>query len=225
MKGLGCRGFVEIEIAAEHFISPFTTQHHFDSHAFNDACQQIHRGRGANGGDIVSFDVVNDVADSVQSFLDGIVDFMMHGSDKAGHFAGFYQVGRTFQTDSKGMELRPPGIFFIVGFYPFACIFLGNGRDDGTVQTAGKKYAVGHITHQLAFNGLFQSVVYVQGIGIVVFHGFVFKPVADVPAGHLAFFSPIVMAGKEGFVFITEPFEGFQLAGAVYFAVLILTYI
>ena len=33
------------------------------------------------------------------------------------------------------------------------------------------------------------------------------------------------MAGKEGFVFITEPFEGFQLAGAVYFAVLILTYI
>ena len=90
MKGLGCRGFVEIEIAAEHFISSFATQHHFDSHAFNDACQQIHRGRGANGGDIVSLDVVNDVADSVQSFLDGIVDFMMHGSDKAGHFAGFY---------------------------------------------------------------------------------------------------------------------------------------
>ena len=67
---------------------------------------------------------------------------MMHGSDKAGHFAGFYQVGRTCQTDGKGMELMPPGIFFIVGFYPFACIFLGNGRDDGTVQTAGKKYAV-----------------------------------------------------------------------------------
>ena len=74
---------------------------------------KIHRGRGANGGDIVSLDVVNDVADSVQSFLDGIVDFMMHGSDKAGHFAGFYQVGRTFQTDGKGMELRPPGIFFM----------------------------------------------------------------------------------------------------------------
>ena len=39
------------------------------------------RGRGANGGDIVSLDVVNDVANSVQSFLDGIVDFMMHGSE------------------------------------------------------------------------------------------------------------------------------------------------
>lgn len=88
---IGC--LVEVEVTAEYFISSFAAQYHLDTHALDNTCQQIHRGRGADGGDIVSFDVIDDIADGIQSFLNGVVDFVVDGSDKIGYFTCFGQVG------------------------------------------------------------------------------------------------------------------------------------
>ena len=68
---------------------------------FDDTCQQIHGGGGADSGYVVSLNEIDDVADSIEAFLNGIVYLVMHGTDMTGHFAGFNQVGSTLQADAK----------------------------------------------------------------------------------------------------------------------------
>ena len=67
----------------------------------------------------------------------------MHGTDMTGHFAGFNQVGSTLQADGEGMELRPPGICLVVCLDAFGGIFLGDGRDDGRIESATEQDTVG----------------------------------------------------------------------------------
>ena len=77
MKGAGIRGLVEIQIASEHFVRPFSAQHHLDAHGFDDPCQQIHGSRGPYRSHIISFYMIYDVLQGIQTFLYGIVYFMM----------------------------------------------------------------------------------------------------------------------------------------------------
>lgn len=56
-------------------------KHHFDAHGFNFPRHQVHRRRSANSGHIVGFDVIDNVADRIQPFLDGKVNFMVHGAE------------------------------------------------------------------------------------------------------------------------------------------------
>ncbi|MPM06491.1 hypothetical protein SDC9_52792 [bioreactor metagenome] len=77
----GIGRFVEIEVTAENFIGSFAGKYHFHAHRFDDAGEEVHRGTGTDGGYIVGLDVVNHVADGIQSFLHGEVDFVVHGAD------------------------------------------------------------------------------------------------------------------------------------------------
>lgn len=88
---------VEVKVSAEHFIGSFAAQHHLDAHALDDACQKIHRRRGAHGGYVVGLDEINHIAHGVQPLLNGVVDFVVHGADVVCHLACLRQVGRTFQ--------------------------------------------------------------------------------------------------------------------------------
>ena len=101
MEGFGIRSLVEIEVTTEYFVGSFTTQHHLDTHAADDACQQIHRGRGTYGRHVVGLDVVDHVTNSVQTLLNRIVDFVVNRSDIVGHLLGSSQVRRTLQTYGK----------------------------------------------------------------------------------------------------------------------------
>ena len=122
---------MEVKVTAEHLVRSFTAKHHFDAHALDDACQQIHRSGGADGGYVVSLDKIDYIAYGVQPFLNGIVDFVVNRTDVSRHFARLDQVGSAFQPHCEGMELRPPGIGFIVCLDAFGGISLGNGGDDG----------------------------------------------------------------------------------------------
>ena len=114
-------------------------------------------GGGADSGYVVSLNEIDDVADSIEAFLNGIVYLVMHGTDMTGHFAGFNQVGSTLQADGEGMELRPPGICLVVCLDAFGGIFLGDGRDDGRIESATEQDTVGDVGHQLALYGGFKG--------------------------------------------------------------------
>ncbi|MNZ96571.1 hypothetical protein D3C78_1157700 [compost metagenome] len=82
----GIRCLMEVQVTAEHFVRTFTRQHHLDAHRLDFARHQVHRGRGANGGNVIGFDVINHVANGVQTFLYGEVDLMVHGAQVVCHF-------------------------------------------------------------------------------------------------------------------------------------------
>ena len=139
VEGLGVGCFVEVEIAAKHLVGSLARKHHFDAHASDDACQQIHRCRGAHGGDVVSLDEVDDVADGIESFLYGVVDFVMHGSDVLCHQSGFSQVGSALQSYGEGVQPWPVGLCLASVLYTYGREFLGNGRDDRRVKSEERR--------------------------------------------------------------------------------------
>ena len=98
---------MEVEIATENFVGTLAAEHHLDTHRLDDSCQQVHRRRGADGSDIVGFDEIDDVTNSIQSILNGVVDFVVNGADMVGHHLGLGQVGGSLQTDGKGVQTRP----------------------------------------------------------------------------------------------------------------------
>ena len=48
-----------------------------------------------------SLDEIDDVADGIETFLDGIVDLVVNGADMVGHELRLGQVGRAFQAHSE----------------------------------------------------------------------------------------------------------------------------
>lgn len=101
MESLCVRCFVEIEVTAEYFIGTFAAQYHLDAHALDDAGKQVHRGGGAHGGHVVGLDVVDDIAHGVQTFLNGVVDFVVYGTDMVGHFLALAKSGAPFSPTAK----------------------------------------------------------------------------------------------------------------------------
>ena len=89
MESLWRGRFVEVQITAEHLVCPFAAEHHFDAHAFDDTCQQVHGGGCAHCCHVVGFDEVDDIAEGIQSFLNGVVDFVMNRTDVLRHFTSF----------------------------------------------------------------------------------------------------------------------------------------
>ena len=125
------------------------------------------------------------------------------------------KVGRPFQSDGEGVELRPPCLLPSAGLDAPGSILLGDCRDDGAVESARQQHPVGNVAHQLALYGGFQGVMQFVHRRRVVFHGVIVRPFAFVPAGHLAFAAPVVVPRRERFVALALPFERLQLAGTV----------
>ena len=97
----GVRRLMEVKVAAEHFVRTFAGEHHLDAHRLDFARHQVHWRRGANGGDVIGFDVVNHVADGVRAFLHGEVDLMVHGAQMVGDLLRGAQIRRAFQPTAK----------------------------------------------------------------------------------------------------------------------------
>ena len=130
MESLGIRCFVEIEISSEYLICSLTGEYHLDTHTADDSCQQIHRGRCSNGCHIVGLDEIDDITDGIQTFLYGIVDFMMHGTDVLCYEASLSKVWCTFQSYSKGVQTWPVSLGLFTILNTISTVFLCDGRDD-----------------------------------------------------------------------------------------------
>ena len=116
--------FVEVEVAAEDFICTLTAEHHLYAHGLDDSSEEVHRCGGTDSGDIVGLYVVYYIADGVETFLYGIVDFMVDSADMVSHFLGFGQVGGSLEAYGEAVELWPPCCRCIVCLHTHGGIFL-----------------------------------------------------------------------------------------------------
>ena len=130
MEGLRIGGLMEIEVTTKDFIGSLTTEYHLDTHRLDDASQQVHRRRSPNGSNIVGLDEVDNIADGIESFLNGIVDFMVDSTDMVGHHLGLGQIRRTFQAHGEGVQTGPIGTRLRVVLDTMLAELLGNGRNN-----------------------------------------------------------------------------------------------
>ena len=101
---------VEIEVASEYLVSTLAREYHLNTHRLYDACQEVHRGRGADCGHIVGLDKINNIAYGIETFLNCVVNFMVNSSNVICHHLCLCEVRCTFQTYGKRVESRPPGL-------------------------------------------------------------------------------------------------------------------
>ena len=219
MEGAGVGGFVEIEITAENLVGTLAAQHHLNAHRFYDAGQKVHRRACANGCNIVCLNMINNIANGIQTFLNGVVHLVVDGAQVLGHHAGLRQIGRALYADGKRVQTRPPGIGFVASLDSLCGIHIGNGRNYRTVQSAREQNSVGHVAHQLALDGGLQRVAKCGRIGTAVFNCLILKPVARPPALHTALAAAVVMAWQEGLVAVAEAFESLEFAGRIHSSV------
>lgn len=100
--------FVEVQVAAKHFVRTFTGEHHFDAHRLDLTRHQVHRRGGANCRYVIGFNVIDHIADRIRAFLHGEVNFMVHGAEVVCHFLRGFQIRRAFRAHGKGVQLWPP---------------------------------------------------------------------------------------------------------------------
>ena len=130
MERLGRWGFMEIEVTTENLVGTLARQHHLYAHRLDDTRQQIHWRRGTHGRHVIGLYEIDHIANGIETLLDGVVYFVMHGTYIIGHELSLSKVWRSFQAHRKRVEARPPCTFLVVVFYATLRKFLCNGTDD-----------------------------------------------------------------------------------------------
>ena len=217
----GVGGLVEVEVAAEQLVGAFAGEHHLDPHRLDVAGHQIHGRGGADGGDVIGLEVIDDVPQGIQPFLHGEVDLVVDGAEVIGHLAGGSEIRRPFQADGEGVQLGPPGFALAIVFHPAGGIELGDGGDDGRIQTTGEQHAVGHVAHQLALDRRFQGRFELGLVADVVLDRRVLHPVPFIPLFKLAILAPQVVSRREGLDALADRHQGLHLGGDIEVAVFV----
>mmetsp|Transcript_11166 Transcript_11166/g.35629 ORF Transcript_11166/g.35629 Transcript_11166/m.35629 type:complete len:355 (-) Transcript_11166:755-1819(-) len=141
-------GLVEVEVAAERLVGALAGEHHLDAHRLDLAAHEEHGGGGADGGDIVGLEVVDDVVDGVHALLHGEGEAMVRGAEKVGHLLGRGQVGGALEADAERVHARPVhGLLGVAG---------GHAGDERGVKTTAEEHAPRHVAHHALDNGLFE---------------------------------------------------------------------
>ena len=103
------RGLVEVKVAAEDLVAALAGEHHLDAHGLDLARQQVHGRRGADRGDVEALEVVDDVRQGVEAFLDGEVDLVVVGCRCGRPPSGRGQVRARRAGPPRTVDPRPPG--------------------------------------------------------------------------------------------------------------------
>ena len=133
MEFSGIGSFVKIEIAPKNLIGPLSREDHLDAHGLDPTHHQEHGSRGSDARNVIGFDVVDDVAESIQPFLYREDELVMDRADGRGHCASLGYVRRAFEPDTEGMKARPPCRHFVAFFNPVGRKTLRDGRNDRRV--------------------------------------------------------------------------------------------
>lgn len=103
VERFGVGSFVEVQVSAKNLVATLSTQNHLDSHGLDLPAQQVHGRTRTNSGHIVCLEVVDDVGNGIQAFLNCEDVFVMHGAEVMGDFPCGEQVGRVLETDGEGV--------------------------------------------------------------------------------------------------------------------------
>lgn len=85
----------DIQHTTKDLVGSFTRQDHLDSHSLDLSGQEVHGGRSSNGGDVEGLEVVNDLLNSIKTFLEGKGVFVVDCAQEIGSFSGSDQIGCT----------------------------------------------------------------------------------------------------------------------------------
>lgn len=182
MECLSIWCLMEIQVASEYLISTFAREHHFDTHRLDDTGKEVHRCRGTYRGDIIRLDEIDNITQGIKTFLNGIVDLMMHRTDMISDKSCLCQVRSPLQSHCEGMQTGPVCLRLGVVLNTHLGITLRNGGDDRGIETATEQYAVWDIRHQLTLDGCPQCLTDILRTCPVILHGIIQHPVTVVVA-------------------------------------------
>src|SRR5690554_7849906 len=100
--------FVEIQISSKEFVSSFARQDHLHSHRFDLSRKKIHRSRSSNGRYVISFQMINNILKSVDSFFDCVSKLVMDSPKECGNFFGRFQIRSVGKSNGERMKSWPP---------------------------------------------------------------------------------------------------------------------
>ena len=225
VESLSRRSLVEIQVSPENLIRPFPRKDHLDAHGLYHSGQQIHRGRSPDGRDVIGFDMVDDVLQGVQPFLDRVMDFVMDGSYVFGDHPRLRQIRSPFKSDSERMEPRPPRPAPGIVLDPHLTVLLGQGGDYRRIQSSGKKHPVRDVGHHLAANSVREAFPQSEGGRVIVLHRIEFHPIPPVITLESRIGAPVIMPRRKHFVTGALALQGFEFTRDVYLPVGIVSYI
>ena len=110
MEFLSIRSHVEIQVATEELVCAFATEDHLDAQGLDLPRHQVHGRRSPDRGDVVRFDVLDDIFKGVQAFLDGEHQRVVDRADVVGYLLRRSDIWAAFEADAKAMYLGPPRI-------------------------------------------------------------------------------------------------------------------
>ena len=151
---------MKIKITAKQFVRTFTTQNHLNTHRFDDTGKKIHWSRSTNSRNIISFNMINNIRQSIQSFLNSKMNLMVNRTNIISRFLSRNQIRTALETNSKTMKLRPPSRFLRITFNTFFRKFLSNSSNNRRIQPAAQKNTVRNITHKLLLHSRFKPIAH-----------------------------------------------------------------
>ncbi len=153
---LGRRRLVKIQIATEQLVRAFAGQHHFHAHGLDAPRQQVHRCGGADGGDVVGFDVPDHFGQRIKALPKRVDEAVMHGAQRVRGDLRGGEIRRAVQPDRERVQTRPPCLAAVIVFNAFAGELCGTCGHQRGIQTAGQQHAVRHVRHQLSMHCLLE---------------------------------------------------------------------
>ncbi|KAI6749184.1 hypothetical protein HG531_008131 [Fusarium graminearum] len=236
------RSSVEVQVTAKDLVTALATQNHLDTHSLDLSRQEVHGGRGSDGGDVVSLEVEDNVRKSVETVLDGKGHDMVLGPEELSDLKSGLVIGRAWKTDGERVELGKVGksveVVVIVNtnktltsvrvldrenvavglkslFSESGHLTLGDGGSQTRIKTTGKKNTERHLSHESLSDGLLKSL----SKDLVVDRGtgnlLGVPPRGVEVASGLASLGVVDMAGRESDDLVANAVQTLQLGGEV----------
>lgn len=235
---------VEVEVTAEDLIGALTRENHLDTHGLDLAREEVHGGRGTDGGDIVGLEVVDDIGKRVKTVLNSEGHDVVLGAEELGDLKGGLVVGRAGETDGEGVELGKESdgrelVIIIDTDETLALVLslgvnllvvgslllselpeaerlpLGNSSNQRRIKTTGKKDTVGNLSHQTFPDGLLKSLAENLEVERSLGALLLIPPRGLEVTGGLASQAVENMAGRESLDLVANGVEGLELGGEV----------
>ena len=95
---------MEVEVAAENFVSTLTGKDHLNSHGLDLPCHKVHRCGGSNRRYVIRFKLINDLLDGVKPLLNRVRIRVVNGAKEVSDSLRSLEVGGVGETDGEGVE-------------------------------------------------------------------------------------------------------------------------
>ena len=90
-----------VKLTTEDLVGTFSGENHLDTHSLDFSAEKVHWRGSSDGRDVVSLEVVDDLWNRVETFLNGKGVFVVDSAEEVGGLLRGDQVGRAGQTNGE----------------------------------------------------------------------------------------------------------------------------